>query len=145
MRLPDSAVVIRPAEAAKLEGGLRKLSGPSPIPASDPHAATSGTVSVEFCLNPVNGWFIRLFALPVVMIDGGGVPASWKHRGVYSLELGPHTVSASLKYRRTPWLLGTGECRIQVTEANREFAVIARNGVMNQTPFRLSVHSISMT
>lgn len=98
----------------------------------------NGTVSLEFRLNPVNGWFIRAFANPVVKIDGGPVPASWKNRGVYSLALGRHVIAASLMYRGTTILLGTGELDFELTQENQECSVIARNGLMNQTPFHLS-------
>lgn len=85
----------------------------------------------------VNGWFLRLFARPVVRLDGIDHVARWARPLEIEVAAGSHEVGVGARYRGTVSVLGVAESRIEVTEGQR-VAVQARNGFFNHRPFTVT-------
>lgn len=101
---------------------------------------TAITVTVRG--HPVNGWFLRAFARPVIMIDGAEHDAHWSRPRTIPVSAGEHTVAVGVRYRGTPWLLGAESSALQVGIAAEETrGFVARNGPLNHQPFRLKEFS----
>lgn len=96
------------------------------------------TIEVAFRLSPVNAWFIRGLADPFVTVDGHEARADWSSGAAVQVAPGRHEVRTYFRYRRTASALGSAECTVDVAAGDVR-RVTARNGVMNQTPFRLAV------
>ena len=81
-----------------------------------------------------NGWFLRLFARPVVRLDGVDHVARWAQPLRIETAMGSHLVGVGARYRGTASVLGVAESRIEVAEG-QQVAVEARNGFFNHQPF----------
>lgn len=88
----------------------------------------------------VNGWFLRLCAVPIIRVDGTERRGRWG-RGT-AVEVGPggHGVAVGARYRGTRSVLGAEIARIEVG-AGENVTVEARNGFLNHQPFVVSVVS----
>lgn len=84
----------------------------------------------------VNGWFLRLFSVPVLRIDDVDHAARWGEAVEIAVEPGRHRVGVGARYRGTSSVLGLQEARIEVAEGRRIRAE-ARNGPMNHQPFEV--------
>jgi hypothetical protein len=84
-----------------------------------------------------NGWFLRLFARPVVRFDGIDYAARWAQPLRIEAAAGSHEVAVGARYRGTSSVLGVAESRIAVTEG-QQVMVEARNGFFNHQPFTVT-------
>ena len=91
-------------------------------------------MGVRFRLSWVNGWFIRLFARPYISVNGAQLPASWSAETLARVECSDVRVDAFFRYRGSTSALGTGSYRLNGAN-DATVHLVARNGVMNQTPF----------
>ncbi|WP_147441009.1 hypothetical protein [Mycetocola zhadangensis] len=82
----------------------------------------------------LNGWFLRLFARPYVLVDGVEVLAHWGGPCVIPVEPGRHVVAVGARYLRTRPLLGVDSAHVSV-EPGQEMRLRARNGALNHQPF----------
>lgn len=82
----------------------------------------------------VNGWFVRLFARPVVRLDGIDHEARWGRPLQVEATVGSHEVGVGARYRGTASILGVAGSHIEVPEG-QHIAVEARNGFFNHQPF----------
>ncbi|MBT2503886.1 hypothetical protein [Curtobacterium sp. ISL-83] len=98
---------------------------------------SEGMITVQFKLNPVNGWFIRALADPFVSIDGDEQKATWSSGATIRVPAGVHRVVAFFRYRGTSSALASASLDVDVAGQEQQ-RITARNGVMNQTPFRLT-------
>ncbi len=94
-------------------------------------------IAVTVRPHPVNGWFLRTIARPVVVIDGAEYHARWSRRRTVPVRPGEHTLAVGVRYRGTPWLLGSRPSprRVDIV-ADETQGFTARNGPLNQA-FRL--------
>ena len=84
-----------------------------------------------------NGWFLRLFARPVVRVDGEERAGNWGRATEVQVEPGPHLVAVGARYHGTRALLGAAETRVDVPPDQR-VTVEARNGFFNHQPFKVT-------
>lgn len=98
----------------------------------------NGKISVKFQLSAVNGWFIRGLAVPFVSVDGRETQATWSEGAKLDVDPGDHDIAGYFRYRGFRSHLGEGHCSVSVGQDD-DIHVVARNGVMNQTPFRLAI------
>lgn len=94
----------------------------------------SSSVTVTPRTHWVNGWFLRLFARPVVRFDGVDHDARWGRPLQVKAAVGSHEVGVGARYRGWASVLGVAELRIEVA-AEKHVAVEARNGFFNHQPF----------
>ncbi len=99
---------------------------------------TQAIVIVEFTPSWVNGWFVRVFARPVVSIDGAAAAGRWSTPVERAVDDGTHRVGAGIRYVGTPWILGMRP-RSFTTDPRAPLRLIARNGPLNSDPFLLRV------
>lgn len=85
----------------------------------------------------VNAWFLQLAARPVLLIDGFEYPTRWGQATTLSVGEGTHTLSAGVRYRGTPWLLGVLPHEFYLADG-QTVHVNARNGAVNSEPFHLT-------
>ena len=91
-------------------------------------------LTLRFAPHRVNGWFLRLFALPYARVDGREHPCRWGEALTLDLAPGSHRLESFLRYRGTKAELGTGS--IEFTAApDDDLQVTSRNGWANHTPF----------
>jgi len=81
-----------------------------------------------------NGWFLRLFARPVVRFDGVDHAAKWGQPLQIEVAAGSHEVAVGARYRGTASILGMAESRIEAQEG-QQLVIEARNGFFNHQPF----------
>lgn len=81
-----------------------------------------------------NGWFLRMFAVAVVRIDGDVREVAWDHLAQFDIEPGTHTVSAGARYRGSRGVLGVAPADVHVA-AGHHLHLLARNGPLNHQPF----------
>lgn len=98
---------------------------------------SQAVVRVLFRPNWVNGWFFRLAAKPYALVAGGEHECDWKSPTDLNVDAGKLRVAVYVRYRGTRSNLGTGIFDGNIS-AKETLALVARNGVMNQTPFRVS-------
>lgn len=95
------------------------------------------TVRVVFRANWVNGWFLRLLAKPHMMVAGTEHECDWTLPTDVNVDAGKLEVTVYVRYRGTRSNLGTGTFDGNIG-AGQTLSLVARNGAMNQTPFRLT-------
>ena len=78
--------------------------------------------------------FLRAFANPFVLVDGVEHPAKWGIPWKGVVEAGDHVVGAGIRYRDSGGLLGVSSATFTIRN-DRETALVARNGLLNHTPF----------
>jgi hypothetical protein len=83
-----------------------------------------------------NGWFLRLFAVPVIQLDDTEHTARWHAPATFDVAPGPHVISAGARYRGFHGALGTEPTRLDVRPEDR-LHLTARNGLLNHQPFRI--------
>ncbi|MGP9683883.1 hypothetical protein [Brachybacterium sp. AOP3-A1-3] len=86
----------------------------------------------------VNGWFLRIFARPVVLVDGTEHSGRWGQPTEVHVEPGLHTVAVGARYRGTSGTLGLDEAEVDV-DSGRRLLVTATNGFFNHQPFTVAV------
>lgn len=84
----------------------------------------------------LSSMFLRIFARPVVLIDGTEYLANWGVPWTGNVEAGDHIVGAGIRYRGTSGVLGVS-LRTVTLSNHRETVLSARNGVLNHSPFHL--------
>ncbi|MDK7138180.1 hypothetical protein QP414_02520 [Corynebacterium simulans] len=85
----------------------------------------------------INGWFLRLFARPVVRFDGVDHAAVWAQPLSIETAAGAHEVAVGARYRGTASVLGVAETRIEVADG-QQVVLEARNGFFNHQPFTVT-------
>lgn len=85
----------------------------------------------------INGWFLRLFAKPVVRVDGVDHAARWSRQLRVDVSEGTHSVGVGARYRGTSAVLGIEESRIKVADGQC-VDLEARNGLFNHQPFTVT-------
>nr|WP_297429520.1 hypothetical protein [uncultured Actinotalea sp.] len=96
--------------------------------------------SVRVRAHWVNGWFLRLFARPVVVVDGVEVPARWGQATELELPDRPSRIGAGVRYRGTRALLGCEPeevAPLPTADGVAPRTVELRNGPWNHSPFRV--------
>lgn len=86
-----------------------------------------------------NGWFLQIFARPVIIIDSCDLPGTWGRPSDINIPPGNHSVAVGARYRGTKSILGTEEIKVDAPEGKRLY-ISARNGFLNHQPFVLSFH-----
>jgi hypothetical protein len=92
------------------------------------------TPLVAFKPNVVNGWFLRLFARAFAEVNLEETVCTWSGLTSITAQARPIHVTTFVRYRGTRVRLGSGSLDF-VGVAGASYTVVARNGVMNQTPF----------
>jgi hypothetical protein len=92
---------------------------------------------MRFELSVVNGWFIREFARAFVSVGGVEHEVVWRRETVIAATPGATNVAVYFRYRGSRTALGTGTCRVDVA-SGETVHLVARNGVLNQTPFTVA-------
>ncbi|MEO7122049.1 MAG: hypothetical protein ABI400_02815 [Lacisediminihabitans sp.] len=95
------------------------------------------TVRVLFRPNWVNVWFFRLLAKPYALVAGNEHECDWKSPTDLTVGSGKLRVTVDVRYRGTHSNLGAGIFDGNIS-AGETLSLVARNGVMNQMPFRVS-------
>lgn len=85
----------------------------------------------------LNGWFLKLFSVPVLRVGGVDVVGSWGEPTVVEVDAGLVHVSVGARYRLSGSVLGAVESTFQVGEGE-SISLRARNGFFNHTPFQVS-------
>lgn len=84
----------------------------------------------------MNGWFMRLFATPYVVVDGQERAVRFNREAEFSTEKPVAAVAAGIRYARRGALLGDVEERVELRGGPGEVTRIEfRNGVFNHDPF----------
>ena len=84
----------------------------------------------------INGWFLRLFAQPYVLVDDVEHAAQWGRGLKIETSPGRHTVVVGARYHRTKALLGVAATEVEA-QANQHVGLIAQNGPLNHQAFAL--------
>ena len=85
----------------------------------------------------MNGWFLRMFARPVVRVDGADHAAQWSRPLTRAVAPGVHRVGAGARYRGFSSVLGVEEASVEVREGEQRLFE-ARNGFFNHEPFTVT-------
>ena len=96
------------------------------------------TLSVVPWTHWINGWFLRVFARPAVLVDGTEHSGRWGRPTDVHVEPGLHAVAVGARYRGTTGLLGLDEAEVEVA-SGRRLLVVAKNGLVNHQPFTVVV------
>lgn len=92
-------------------------------------------LSVSFKPHPVNGWWLRLFAVPYVAVDADVTACSWNRGTIVDARPGPHQIRTFIRYRRLiPGDLGTGQLEVDLA-VGQTIHIQASNGFTNDSPF----------
>ncbi len=75
-----------------------------------------------------------------MVVDGVEHECRWSEPLRLPVSAGVHRVAAFIRYKRTSAVLGRGEQDVQLNPG-QTVSIMARNGAMNQTPFRLRIVS----
>lgn len=92
----------------------------------------------------LNGWFLRMFARPVVRVGGVEHTAAWGHPLRTNVAAGTHDVGVGARYRGSASPLGVSKLTIEVA-AGDSVELSARNGLFNHQPFTLSLSRNRLT
>lgn len=82
----------------------------------------------------INGWFLRLFARPVIRFDGVDHTARWGQPYRVDAGAGAHRIAVGARYRGGTGALGLVESRVEIG-AGQRLILEARNGFFNHQPF----------
>lgn len=87
----------------------------------------------------VSAWFLRLFSIPVIQVDGVDHAGSWGKPTEVEVTAGAHQVSVVATYRGSGSVVGVGgePALFELTERER-LLLSARNGFFNHDPFRVA-------
>lgn len=88
----------------------------------------------------VNAALLLWAARPFVVVDGAEHECRWSEPLRLQVPAGVHRVAAFIRYKHTSAVLGRGELDVHL-DPGQTVSVLARNGAMNQTPFRLRLVS----
>lgn len=84
-----------------------------------------------------NGWFLRLFARPVILVDGAEHEARWAWPTEIPVAYGSHAVAVGVRYRGAQTITGLAESSIAVA-SEQPIVLEARNGFFNHQPFTVT-------
>ncbi|MEV0985282.1 hypothetical protein AB0I45_13145 [Brevibacterium sp. NPDC049920] len=98
----------------------------------------SSSVTVTPRTHWINGWFLRIFARPVVIVDDVEHRAGWDRALRVDVAAGRHRVAVGACYRGTSSIVGAEESSLEV-DHGQVIAVEAKNGVFNHHPFTVAV------
>nr|BFF07223.1 hypothetical protein GCM10023233_21920 [Brevibacterium otitidis] len=85
----------------------------------------------------MNGWFIRMFASPVVCVNDRQFPASFTEPTVVSVDVHALRIGAGIRYFSRGPVLGCEPELFRVDESFNEVNVVLKNGFWNHSPFRI--------
>ncbi len=84
----------------------------------------------------VNAALLLWAARPYVLVDGAEHECRWSEPLRLPVPAGDHRVAAFIRYKHTSATLGRGELDVHL-DPGQTVNILALNGAMNQTPFRL--------
>lgn len=86
----------------------------------------------------LNGWFLRAFARPYVVIDDAEHKARWGQAHRIEVAPGRRTVGVGVRYLRASALLGTEAIGVNL-QPSEHVRLTAQNGPLNHQPFALRI------
>ncbi|GAA1407965.1 hypothetical protein AUR04nite_13350 [Glutamicibacter uratoxydans] len=92
------------------------------------------------CTHWINGWFLRLFSVPVISIDAVEHTGVWGKSSSFEIADPSSRISVGARYRGSSQVLGRLELQLQLEQVE-SMTLRARNGLLNHEPFKLSVIS----
>lgn len=93
--------------------------------------------------NWLNGWFIRVFSRPYIVIDGVEHLVKFSTPKCFSSNANSITIGAGIRYFGRGQLLGyEAETFILDPQPNGTIEIILRNGFWNHSPFRIINNAI---
>lgn len=95
---------------------------------------------VRIKTNWVNGWFLRLFTKPVVLVDRVEHPGQWLQVSEIEIDDEDSTrVAVGFRYFGRGSVLGTSESVLtrDAEAGSDQVDVVFKNGPLNHQPFRL--------
>lgn len=95
----------------------------------------TGRLRVRARAHWVNALVLRPLTRPFLRLDGREHPLAWGRTTEFPVPAGPHLVETFVRYRGTPWNLGTGTLRVDVRDGE-DVDVLARNGPLNHQPLQ---------
>ncbi|MCP3425896.1 hypothetical protein NBM05_07720 [Rothia sp. AR01] len=101
---------------------------------SDPHPVT---LSVRVTAHWANGWLLRAFARPFLVVDGVERPVRWAEPAEVEAAGDVVRLGAGVRYRRADPLGGCEPETLELGGAEPPREVELRNGFLNHTPFRV--------
>lgn len=98
------------------------------------------SVNARVTTHWMNGWFLRFFSRPYLVIDNEEVAVEWGKWTAVEIPEGPVQVGAGVRYARTSELGGFEPQTLQpqgdeLSRSTRR--LVLRNGFWNHTPFRV--------
>lgn len=84
----------------------------------------------------LNGWFLKLFSLPVVHVNDVEMVSRWGEPVEVKVDAGVASVSVGARYHRSSSVLGSVESNVEVKTGD-SLSLVARNGFFNHSPFML--------
>lgn len=85
----------------------------------------------------MNGWFIRMFASPVLCVNGKQIPASFRAPTVVSVEQPVVRIGAGIRYFSRGPVLGCEPELCRVDDSSGGVNLVFKNGVWNHSPFTI--------
>lgn len=85
----------------------------------------------------MNGWFIRMFASPVVCVNDKQLQASFSEPTVVSVEDHAARIGAGIRYFSRGPVLGCEPELCSVDESSDVVNVVLKNGFWNHSPFTI--------
>jgi hypothetical protein len=98
------------------------------------------SVNTRITTHWVNGWFLRLFSRPYLVIDDEEVAVEWGKWIAVEMPEGPVQVGAGVRYTRTSELGGFKPHMLQPQSDETSGStrrLVLRNGFWNHTPFKI--------
>lgn len=86
----------------------------------------------------ISSWFLRLFAVPFVLVDGTEHRTHWSRPLHLEVSSGQRIIGAGIRYRGMQRLLGYRPTTVS-TPPEAEVRVLAQNGLLNSEPFYVRV------
>ena len=89
----------------------------------------------------INGWFLRLFAKPALVVDSREYPLSWTASTKVEIDdASPATIGVGIRYFRDGRLLGVHKTELPRDPGPHHGPVVLtfRNGIWNHDPFVLA-------
>jgi len=97
-------------------------------------------VCIVPCTHWINGWFLRLFSVPVISIDAVDHVGVWGKSSSFEIADPFPRISVGARYRGSSLVLGRQELQLHLEQVE-SMTLRARNSVLNHEPFKLSVIS----
>jgi hypothetical protein len=86
----------------------------------------------------LSSWFLRVFAVPFVLVDGTEYRANWSRPLHLAVPPGQQLIGAGIRYPGMRRLLGYRPTTVNALP-DVEMQILAQNGLLNSEPFYLRV------